>query len=150
MVLYCREVGVWCRTGYSSMGPLCGLRVVQNASLTLNNPYHFFLKLIFFDPFEDDTTSVLLKGGANFLKARRSNLKQSVTVDLRAGLKGPQLRPIMRNPGSYLSCTVSFRRREKKCWGTKKCSGVARVNGVSCTHLSSLFRHRIRRYIPET
>jgi len=22
MVLYCREVGVWCRTGYSSMGPL--------------------------------------------------------------------------------------------------------------------------------
>jgi len=36
MVLYCRQVGVWCRTGYSSMGPLCGLRLGQNASLTLN------------------------------------------------------------------------------------------------------------------
>jgi len=31
------EVCVWCRTGYSSMGPPCGLRLVQNASLTLNN-----------------------------------------------------------------------------------------------------------------
>jgi len=37
MVLECREVGVWCRTGYSSIGPLCGLRPGQNASLTLNN-----------------------------------------------------------------------------------------------------------------
>jgi len=37
MVLLCREVGVWCGTGYSSMGPLCGLRLGQNASLTLNN-----------------------------------------------------------------------------------------------------------------
>jgi len=31
------KVGVWCRTGYSSMGPLCGLRLGQNVSLTLNN-----------------------------------------------------------------------------------------------------------------
>jgi len=31
------EFGVWCRTGYSSMGELCGLRLGQNASLTLNN-----------------------------------------------------------------------------------------------------------------
>jgi len=37
MLLYCREVGVWCRTGYSSMGPLCGLSLGQNASLTLNS-----------------------------------------------------------------------------------------------------------------
>jgi len=35
---YCHiKKGVWCRTGYSSMGPLCGLRLGQNASLTLNN-----------------------------------------------------------------------------------------------------------------
>jgi len=33
---YSAEVGVWCRTGYSSMGLLCGLRQGQNASLTLN------------------------------------------------------------------------------------------------------------------
>jgi len=39
MVLLCQEVGVWCRTGYSSMSPLCGLG--QNASLTLNNKYIF-------------------------------------------------------------------------------------------------------------
>jgi len=31
------EVGVWGRTGYSSMGPLCGLRPGQKASLTLND-----------------------------------------------------------------------------------------------------------------
>jgi len=37
MVLLCREVGVWCRAGYCSMGPLCGLRLGQNASLTHNN-----------------------------------------------------------------------------------------------------------------
>jgi len=37
MVLYCREVSVWCRTGFSSMGPLCGLRLGQNGSLTLND-----------------------------------------------------------------------------------------------------------------
>jgi len=37
MVLYCREVGVWCHTGYSSMGPLCCLRLGQNSSLPLNN-----------------------------------------------------------------------------------------------------------------
>jgi len=30
---YCREVGVWCRTSYSSMG----LRLGQNASLNLKN-----------------------------------------------------------------------------------------------------------------
>jgi len=34
MVLWCREVGVWCRTGYSSMG---SIRLGQNVSLTLNN-----------------------------------------------------------------------------------------------------------------
>jgi len=31
------EVVVWCRTGYSSMGPLFGLCLGQNAFLTLNN-----------------------------------------------------------------------------------------------------------------
>jgi len=36
-VLWCREVGVWCRTGYSWMGPLCGLCPGHNASLTLNS-----------------------------------------------------------------------------------------------------------------
>jgi len=37
-----QEVGVWRRSGYNSMGPLCGLRLGQNTSLTLNNRYIFF------------------------------------------------------------------------------------------------------------
>jgi len=37
MVLKYREVGVCCRTGYRSMGPLCGPRLGQNAFLSLNN-----------------------------------------------------------------------------------------------------------------
>jgi len=45
-----REVGVWCRTGYSSMGPLCGLLLGHNASLTLNNnnihPFVIFFSAI--------------------------------------------------------------------------------------------------------
>jgi len=42
MVLQGREVGVWSRTGYNSMGPLSGLRLGQNAYLTLNNNNNLF------------------------------------------------------------------------------------------------------------
>jgi len=42
-----------CRTGYSSMGPLCGLRLGQNASLTLNNNNIAFASHFPWDTIED-------------------------------------------------------------------------------------------------
>jgi len=41
-MLYCREVGVSGRTG--SMGPLCGIRLGRNASLTHNNNNYRLVK----------------------------------------------------------------------------------------------------------
>jgi len=40
MVLYCRELGVWYRTDYSSMGPLCGLRLGAKCLLDPQQQQH--------------------------------------------------------------------------------------------------------------
>jgi len=61
MVLYCREVSVWCHTDYSSMGPLCGLRPGQPSTTTKTTIYRtiFSIKYTYYFQAEENFLIIL-------------------------------------------------------------------------------------------